>query len=60
MNCLFRDGARLEGGNITTNDGIETNYTDLTINYTLSKCPNNVVKYKNSEGDLKHLHNYKI
>ena len=48
--------AMWEGGNITTNDRIETNYTDLTINYTLPKCPKNVVKYENSKEELKHLH----
>ena len=48
-----------EGGNITTNDRIETNYTNLTINYTLPKCPKTIVKYKNSDDDLKHLHNHK-
>ena len=49
-----------EGGNITTNDRIETNYTDLTINYTLPKCPKNVVKYENSKEELKLLHNHKV
>ena len=37
------------GPMIITNDPIETNYTDLTINYTLPKCPKNVVKYENFE-----------
>ena len=59
INCLFRDGALWKGGNIIINDQIETNYTDLTINYSLPKCPEIVMKYENSEDHLKYLHYHK-